>query len=64
MEREAAIKLMRSSKSRQQWDVNCDKVRASTKDLPEEERRGYYPAYWYPVIIASGLMAEVQASWN
>lgn len=47
--------LMRSSKSEQEWNDNCD--------LVMEMHGGGYPAFWFSEIIMSGLAAEVQASW-
>lgn len=55
MDREAVVALMRSSKSAEEWDNNCDRVK---------QELGGYPAYWYELIIASGLAREVMAAFG
>lgn len=39
--------LMKSSKDEQEWNANCDKVKAAN---------GGYPGFWFPAIVMSGLM--------
>lgn len=46
--------LMSSSGSEQEWNVNCDKVKAANGD---------YPSFWYRAIIMSGLLSRTKASW-
>ena len=41
--------LMSSSKSEQEWNANCDKVKAANNG---------YPSFWYAEIVMSGLMAK------
>jgi len=52
---EQVVSLMRSSKSREEWNANCDKVRAAYSD---------YPSWWYKKIIMSGVVAKTQAKWE
>ncbi len=46
MEKQEVIDLMRSSKSKQEWNANCDKVKKAC---------GGYPDFWYPEVIATNL---------
>lgn len=50
MEQQEVIDLMKSSKNSQEWNANCDKVKAA--------HNGGYPPYWYKEIILSGLCDE------
>ena len=47
MTQQEVVDLMKSSKNEQEWDTNCDKVKAAFN--------GKYPKFWYMAIIASGL---------
>lgn len=49
MEKNEAIELMKSSKTKQEWNSNTDKVKAAF---------GGYPEWWYSEIVISGLMDE------
>lgn len=49
MNKNEVITLMKSSKNEEDWDKNCDKVKAAC---------GGYPDFWYPEIIVSGLCDE------
>ncbi|KKM73495.1 hypothetical protein LCGC14_1409910 [marine sediment metagenome] len=49
------ISLMQSSTSEDDWNDNCDKVKAANN--------GKYPTYWFMAIIVSGLMGKVQETW-
>ena len=51
MEKNEAIELMKSSKSKEEWNRNCDKVKAANQ--------GFYPEWWYAEIISSGLCDQV-----
>ena len=46
---EEVVALMKSSKSEQEWNDNCDKVKADFND---------YPDFWYPAIVMSGVAQE------
>ena len=47
MNQQEVLDLMRLSKSKQEWDLNCDKVKAA--------HNGSYPDYWYKEVVLSGL---------
>ena len=51
MNKQEVIDLMKSSKSKTEWNNNCDKVK--------RECGGSYPEYWYSEIILSGLINEI-----
>lgn len=55
MEQKEVKELMRSSKNEQEWNANCDKVKAAC---------GGYPDWWYGEIVLSGLVNEVQGTWS
>lgn len=46
--------LMMTSKSEQEWNTNCDKVKKACGD---------YPIFWYTLMISSGLMSSIVNSW-
>lgn len=50
MTEQQVVELMSSSKSEDEWNKNCDVVKAY--------HQGQYPAFWYKSIIASGLARE------
>ncbi len=52
---EGVKKLMASSKTAAEWNANCDKVKSAN---------GGYPAFWYSLIMLSGLAATTQANWK
>jgi hypothetical protein len=54
-EEEYVIDLMLGSKSKEEWNNNCDKVK---------EKFGDYPDFWYKDIVSSGLADEVQSNWG
>jgi len=51
---ENIVALMRSSKSAQEWNANCDKVK---------EANNGYPDFWYGAIVLSGIAANVSSKW-
>ena len=55
MEKQVVIDLMTSSKSKEEWNENCDKVKAA--------HNGGYPEWWYVEIIESGLYSRVRMGW-
>lgn len=55
MNEQEVIDLMKSSQTEQEWNANCDKVKAAC---------GGYPGFWYEKIIVSGLIKEVAARWG
>jgi hypothetical protein len=42
--------LMRSSNNEQEWDANCETVKAKCNG---------YPSWWFQEIVVSGFMNEV-----
>lgn len=52
---EQVIDLMSGSQSEQEWNNNCDKVKAAFKG---------YPDWWYEKIILSGVLAQTQQNWE
>ncbi len=55
MEKQVVIDLMTSSKSKEEWNENCDKVKVA--------HNGGYPEWWYVEIIESGLHSRVRMGW-
>ena len=55
MEKQEVIALMESSKSDEEWNANCDKVKKAY---------GGYPDYWYAEIVLSGLCDRVSAKYG
>lgn len=49
------VELMTSSRSEQEWNNNCDKVKKIFNG---------YPDFWFSAIIASGVAQCVSASWS
>ena len=49
MTKEEVLCLMKSSKNKEEWNSNCDKVKSACNG---------YPGYWYQEVILSGLMNE------
>lgn len=46
MTKQEVIDLMKSSKSKQEWNDNCDKVKKACNG---------YPDFWFVEIVMSGL---------
>jgi hypothetical protein len=55
MTREEVIQLMRSSRTEQEWNDNCNKVMKACDG---------YPHYWFEAIVSSGLMSTVTARFG
>lgn len=58
------LERLRHCPSEEQWDDICDEVKRYTRTLPQLERSGDYPEWWFPEVILSGLMARTAASWE
>lgn len=54
MNEEQVVALMKSSKSDQEWNDNCDKVKKEC---------GGYPSFWYSAIVMSGVAGRVTSSF-
>lgn len=52
---DGVVNLMRSSRSEEEWNRNCDAVKSANGND--------YPAFWFSAIIMSGLMSDVSRSW-
>lgn len=50
------VTLMKSSKSEEEWNDNCDKVKATNG--------GDYPDFWFYSIILSGVLNSVSSTWR
>lgn len=55
MNKEEVVKLMESSKTEQEWNDNCDKVKKACDG---------YPDFWFSTIISSGLGGRVMAKFG
>lgn len=44
--RENVVNLMKSSKTENEWKINCDKVKQANNG---------YPSFWYEAVILSNL---------
>ena len=55
MSEQEVINLMKSSKSEQEWNDNCNKVIKACDG---------YPPFWYSAIVTSGLADEVSSQWG
>lgn len=56
MGEQEVVELMRSSRSEEEWNANCDKVKAA--------HRGQYPIFWWRAIMLSGVLKETQDAWR
>lgn len=54
-DKERVVALMESSQSEQQWNDNCDSVKAEFSG---------YPSWWYPTIVMSGILRRTAARWG
>lgn len=65
MTRQEVIVLMESSRSAEEWNTNCDKVKQAFAVLVDGRlRRSAYPDFWYAVVIQSGLLGRAQVRWS
>ena len=55
MNEQEVVALMKSSKSEDEWNANCDKVKKVC---------GGYPPFWYSAIVLSGIAAQIAASFG
>lgn len=53
---EEVVELMEDSWTEKQWNANCDEVKRRCG--------GDYPHFWFEVMLASGLMAEIAKRWD
>lgn len=50
------VALMKSSKTEAEWNGNCDAVKKAFD--------GQCPSFWFPLILASGVMALTVAEFT
>lgn len=55
MDKDEVVKLMLSSGNEQQWDSNCDRVKAAC---------GGYPDFWYAAIMLGGVLRKCRERWG
>lgn len=55
MSQDEVVELMKGSKTQEEWDKNCDQVKAEF---------GGYPSFWYGAIVASGVARETAAKFG
>lgn len=55
MNEKEVVDLMRSSRSADDWNHNCDVVKKSW---------GGYPSFWFAAIVISGVMADTARGWK
>lgn len=56
MTKDEVISLLRTTRSEQQWNDACDKIKQAFG--------GKYPDWWFLEVLASGLMAEISSTWE
>lgn len=56
MSQDQVASLMKSSNSEEEWNTNCDKVKAAFG--------GDYPSWWFATIVMSGLLAQCSLRWK
>ena len=60
MTKQEVIDMMKGSKSEQEWNDNCDRVKAESRATTGKD----YPDWWFAEINASGLLRMTVKSWN
>ena len=55
MNEEAVVALMSGSKSKAEWERNCDEVKRAF---------GHYPDFWYTAIVCSGVISQTAAKFG
>lgn len=56
MTEQEVVSLMSSSTSEDEWNDNCDRVKAAFGND--------YPDWWYGKVIASGVHGKTVAGWE
>jgi hypothetical protein len=54
MTEQEVVDLMKSSKTEDEWNANCDKVKKAFDG---------YPSFWFSAIILSGVHGETVAAF-
>lgn len=55
MSEQEVVDLMMSSRTRKEWDTNCDAVKKTC---------GGYPEFWFAAIIRSGVLALTMSGFE
>ena len=55
MTTEEVVALMKTSKSEEEWNANCDKVQRAC---------GGYPSFWLKAVVMSVLATAITATWG
>jgi hypothetical protein len=55
MQPEEVRNLMESSRTEEEWNASCTKVK---------EKCDGYPSFWFKEIVASGLAGKVASRWD
>ena len=55
MEKQLILERLKSARTTAEWEAICDEVKAETRSLPDSERSGHYPLWWFAEVIMSGL---------
>ena len=55
MDKNQVVELMKSSNNENEWNQNCDKVKAAC---------GGYPDFWYASAMLGGALTECRAKWG
>lgn len=56
MNEEQVVALMKGSKSEQEWNENCDRVKGAFG--------GNYPSFWFSAIVLSGVASQIAATFG
>ena len=56
MTKDEALALLKSSNSADEWDANCEKIKAA--------HGGQYPEWWYPEVVMSTLVGQAAAKFG
>lgn len=53
-----------ATKSEQEWYAVCDKVKEYTKTLPEDQKDGLYPDWWFGDVVFAGVISHACKNWH
>lgn len=61
--KESILHALKQTRSEDEWNLICREVKVYTKTLPEAEKSGDYPSWWFGAVIQTGLAASQQMNW-
>jgi len=64
MTEQEVVNLMKSSKNKEEWNKNCDRVKQLVKTNVITDRSGDYPTYWNNRIILAGVYSQLSVNWE